>query len=191
MLGLELEQATLEAAEEASRRLPAAAWLSLNTSPDLITDQRFLPDLVARSPRRLVLEVTEHSVVPDYQALLAALERLDHGARLAVDDAGAGFASLRHIIELRPDFVKLDIGLIRGIDSDQARQSIVAGMVHFASTTGCVLIGEGIETEGERQTLQALGLTFGQGYLFGRPQALPAETVPAKAVEPRAPALVA
>ena len=90
-------------------------------------------------------------------------------ARLAVDDAGAGYAGLRHILELRPQFVKLDISLVRTIDTDPARQAMVAGMSHFAANSDCELIAEGIETEGESATLVRLGVSLGQGYLFGKP----------------------
>ncbi len=169
-MGLDLESAALRAAEEQCLQLPEQVWLSINVSPEMVLDGGAIRGLMDRCPRKLVLEVTEHSPVADYAALRAAVAELNHGARLAVDDAGAGFASLRHIIELHPDFVKLDIGLVRGLDADTARQSIIAGMVHFAATTGCVLIAEGVETEEERTALLHLGVTLGQGYLFGRPQ---------------------
>jgi EAL domain-containing protein (putative c-di-GMP-specific phosphodiesterase class I) len=116
-----------------------------------------------------VLEITEQSPVEDYDAVHEAVRSLGPDVRLAVDDAGAGFASLRHIIELRPQFVKLDMALVRGIDRDPARQALVAGMVYYAGATGCALIAEGVETEGERRTLRRLGVSFGQGYLLGKP----------------------
>jgi PAS domain S-box-containing protein len=169
-MGLDLESAALRAAEEQCLQLPDQVWLSINVSPEMVLDGGAIRGMMDQCRRQLVLEVTEHSPVADYAALRAAVAELNHGARLAVDDAGAGFASLRHIIELRPDFVKLDIGLVRGVDADTARQSIVAGMVHFAATTGCSLIAEGVETQEEQQTLLRLGVTLGQGYLFGRPQ---------------------
>jgi EAL domain-containing protein (putative c-di-GMP-specific phosphodiesterase class I) len=119
--------------------------------------------------RPLVVEITERSAVDDYAALRSALERMGDATSLAVDDAGAGFASLRHILELSPRFVKLDMGLVRGVDTDAARQALIAGVVHFANETGCVLIAEGVETEAERRALRRLGVSFGQGYLLGRP----------------------
>jgi EAL domain-containing protein (putative c-di-GMP-specific phosphodiesterase class I) len=87
-----------------------------------------------------------------------------------VDDAGAGYAGLRHILEIRPQFVKLDISLVRHVDTDPARQAMVAGMAHFAGKVGCELIAEGIETEGELDELARLGIPLGQGYLFGKPE---------------------
>ena len=89
---------------------------------------------------------------------------------MAVDDAGAGYASLRHILELKPDFVKLDLGLVRGINRDQARQALIAGIGYFAVKRKVRLIAEGIETPAELKTLLGLGISHGQGYLLGRPQ---------------------
>jgi EAL domain-containing protein (putative c-di-GMP-specific phosphodiesterase class I) len=93
-------------------------------------------------------------------------------ARIAIDDAGAGYASFRHIVELQPDFVKLDIGLVRSIDEDRARQAVVAGMDYFALKTGCALIAEGIESEAECEVLRSLAIELGQGYLLGVPEAV-------------------
>jgi EAL domain-containing protein (putative c-di-GMP-specific phosphodiesterase class I) len=119
--------------------------------------------------RQVVLEISEHTAIHDYGALIAAAHSLDGELRFAVDDAGAGYASFRHILELRPDLVKLDIGLVHRIDDDDVRQSLVAGIVYFAQKSGCRLVAEGVETEAERRTLQGLGVDLGQGYLLGRP----------------------
>jgi EAL domain-containing protein (putative c-di-GMP-specific phosphodiesterase class I)/FixJ family two-component response regulator len=169
-LGIRLELATLQAAIGASRALPAGSWVSLNVSPGLILARDGLAELLTRSSRPVVLEVTEHVPVGDYPALRAAIDRLRPVIRLAIDDAGAGFASFRHILELRPDYVKLDLGLVRGIDADPARQALVAGMRYFATKTTCRLIAEGIETPTELATLRTLAVQMGQGYLLGRPE---------------------
>jgi EAL domain-containing protein (putative c-di-GMP-specific phosphodiesterase class I) len=95
------------------------------------------------------------------------------GVRWAIDDAGAGFASLRHVIELRPQEVKLDRGIVKRVDRDPIRQAIIAGLSHFASNAGCLLIAEGVETLAERDKLVELGVAYGQGYLFGGPEPLP------------------
>jgi PAS domain S-box-containing protein len=176
-LGLELEIATLRAAFLAAESLPEAAWLNLNASPELIMAGEPLISLLSGCPRRLVLEVTEHTPVADYPAFRAAMAALGPNVELAVDDAGAGFASLRHILELRPAFVKLDRWLVTGLEADEARQAMVAGLLHFALSTGCRLIAEGIETESELATLQTLDVQMGQGYLLGRPLPV-AECVP-------------
>jgi PAS domain S-box-containing protein len=168
-LGHELEAATLEAALEASAALPRRAWLNLNASPGLVIAGEPLKSILSGSKRRLVLEVTEHTAIENYPVFLEAMAALGPKVRLAVDDAGAGFASLRHILELRPAYVKLDRWLVAGLDSDDARQAMIVGLRHFAGATGCRLIAEGIETEGELAVLRALDISLGQGYLLGRP----------------------
>lgn len=167
-LGVELELATLREAVAAAAVLPPEAYLSLNVSPELIGSDELKPAL-AGLDRPVVLEVTEHVVIDDYVALRRDLRALGRTVRLAVDDAGAGYASLRHILELRPDFVKLDIGLMRRIDGDPARQALIAGIGYFALKRKVRLIAEGIETLAELETLRGLGVTHGQGYLMGRP----------------------
>lgn len=168
-LGLELEAATLAAAFRASEALPANLWLNVNVSPALVLTGEPLGTILRQWGNHAVLELTEHVVVDDYEALRHAIRRLGETIRLAIDDAGSGFASFRHVLELSPHFVKLDLAIVRGIDADPARQAFVAGMRHFAVTTGCGLIAEGIETESELQALRTLGVPLGQGYLLGRP----------------------
>jgi EAL domain-containing protein (putative c-di-GMP-specific phosphodiesterase class I) len=92
--------------------------------------------------------------------------------RLSVDDAGAGFASLRHVVDLHPHFLKLDRSWVAGIDHDHARQALVAGLVGFAAQTGTEMIAEGIETFEEKHILERIGVRYGQGYLLGRPEPL-------------------
>jgi EAL domain-containing protein (putative c-di-GMP-specific phosphodiesterase class I) len=168
-LGAELESATLQAALAAAEGLPQSAWLNLNASPELIMAGEPLRTLLAGSSRRIVLEVTEHTAIADYAAFRAAMAALGPKVEFAVDDAGTGFASLRHIVELRPTFVKLDRSLMAGLESDEARQAMIVGFCHFAHVTGCRLIVEGIETERELTVLRALTIELGQGYLLGRP----------------------
>jgi EAL domain-containing protein (putative c-di-GMP-specific phosphodiesterase class I) len=171
-LGMALETATLGAALCAAADLDLRhAWLSVNMSPELVLSDA-AATILRHAPRPLVVELTEHVAIEDYPSLAAALRGLGPSIRLAVDDAGSGFASLRHILELAPDVVKLDIGLIRGLDEDAARQALVAGMVHFADLSHFFLIAEGVETEPERDALIALGVRLGQGYLLGRPAAV-------------------
>ncbi len=168
-LGLELEAATIGAALEAATVLPVGKYLSLNVSPTLIGSGR-IRDLLAGVAREIVLEITEHEPTDDYPALRDAISSLGPTVSISVDDAGAGYASLRHVLELSPAFVKLDIGLIRGINADPARQALIAGMSYFAVKRKLGLIAEGIEALAELETIQLLGVRFGQGYLLGRPQ---------------------
>jgi EAL domain-containing protein (putative c-di-GMP-specific phosphodiesterase class I) len=170
-VGLELEAVTLESAFRASDSLPANVLLNLNVSPALVLAGEPLGSILRRWGWQTILELTEHHAVEDYEALRAAIRRLGPTVRLAIDDAGAGFASFRHILELAPDFVKLDRAIIAGIEADPARQALVAGMRHFAVATGCGLIAEGIETDTELTALRSLGISLGQGYHLGRPEA--------------------
>jgi len=168
-IGSELETATLRAATSAARELPTSAWLTVNVSPALITEHDALQTIINDVGRPVVLEVTEHAEIPDYAAFRAAVASLGPATRLAVDDAGAGFASLRHILELRPAFIKLDRSLVTHLDSDEARQAMIVGLRHFARSTDSRLIAEGIETDAELNILRTLGVTLGQGYVLGRP----------------------
>ena len=117
--------------------------------------------------RQLVIEVTEHAQIKNYAAIRRALASMGN-CQLAVDDAGAGYTSLNHILELHPDFVKLDISLVRDVDTNAARQAMIAGMCHFASQSGTTLIAEGIETESEASTLRDLGVPLGEGGMLGQ-----------------------
>ena len=106
----------------------------------------------------------------DCAAVREAVRRLGGDIRLALDDTGAGVANFGHIVELRPDFVKLDASLVRNVNVNLGRQALVVAMRYFARSAGCRLIAEGIETEEEARTLTSLGVEFGQGYWLGRPQ---------------------
>src|SRR4030095_6492758 len=111
-MGVELELAAVETARQGAKALDASAYLAINVSPAAVLSDRFAPLLDRTPASRLVLEITEHSVVTDYQFLLTALKALrSRGVRLAVDDAGAGYSSLRHILALQPDLIKLDMDL--------------------------------------------------------------------------------
>jgi PAS domain S-box-containing protein len=169
-LGPALELATLEAAAAAARTdLPPGVWLTVNISPRLLLDSSELRDILAATGHPVVVEVTEHEPVTDYDGVRNAVRRLGKDVRLAVDDAGAGVANFGHIIELESDFVKLDMSLVRRVNAHLGRQALVVAMRRFALSTGCHLIAEGIETEMEAATLLKLGVEFGQGYLFGAP----------------------
>jgi EAL domain-containing protein (putative c-di-GMP-specific phosphodiesterase class I) len=172
-IGTRLEAATLAAAVAASSLLPEGIFLSVNVSPSLVLSGDTLAGALAGVGRPVVLEITEHVPVADYAALRGAISALGPNVRVAIDDAGAGFASFRHILELQPAFVKLDLGLVRGIDADPARQALVAGMRYFATKTRCTLLAEGIETEAEAAMLRSLAVRIGQGFLLGRPAAVP------------------
>ena len=168
-MSVRLEMACLGDQLEAASWLPEGQWVSLNVSPALVSAVVPLVSALERADRDVVLEITEHVEIGDYRSLAAALDLVRGHARLAVDDAGAGYAGLRHILELNPAFVKLDLSLVRNVDKDPARQAMVAGMAHFAANSACELIAEGIETPEELAELIRLGVPLGQGYLFGKP----------------------
>ncbi len=171
-LGDDFELAAILKAIDAAVKLPADAFLSLNVSPAvvLVSGERLRAQL-ERTTRQIVLELTEHAPISDYTDLRQAIERLAP-VQVAVDDAGAGYASLRHILELRPAYAKLDISLVRGIDQDELRQAMAAGIQYYALRTGCRLVAEGVETDEEANVLMSLGVDLAQGYLFGRPERL-------------------
>lgn len=170
----ELEALAIGTALEvvARRPPPAGAFLSLNVSPLLLADPRIVSVLAAPpvEPTGLVLELTERDPVADYEALRNALAPYrERGYRIAVDDAGAGYASMRHITELAPDFVKLDAGLIRGLLVDAARRALVRAMATFAGEIGAVLVAEGVEHDDELDLLVRAGRgILVQGYAVGR-----------------------
>jgi EAL domain-containing protein (putative c-di-GMP-specific phosphodiesterase class I) len=169
-LGVDLELAAISAALAQVDALPPGLLLSVNASPAAAMDPRFVEVLRPFASPQLVLELTEHQRVADYGALLAAIGDLRaEGVKIAVDDAGAGYAGLQQILDLQPEVIKLDLALTRGVDVDPVRRSLAAALVTFAGETGATLIAEGIETAGELTALQDLGVHWGQGYHLARP----------------------
>jgi len=171
--GTALEIAAIRLALSALGSFPEDIYLTVNASPQTILS-RELPDaLQGLPPERIVLEITEHAHIEDCDRLMQALEPLRaRGVRLAVDDAGAGYAGLQHILQIRPDQIKLDIGLTRSIDLDPARRALASALTVFAREVGCRLIAEGVETASELNALRAIGIEKAQGYFLGRPMPL-------------------
>jgi EAL domain-containing protein (putative c-di-GMP-specific phosphodiesterase class I) len=169
-LGAELELAVIALAIDKAARFPSGLYLSINASPLTFCDPRLFDLVGGRDLSSIVFEITEHAPVDDYDGLKVRLVRLrEKGARIAVDDAGAGFSSLRHIVQLRPDIIKLDMALTRSVDSDMARRALASALIYFAREIGASIVAEGIETEAELRTLGLLGISTGQGYFLGRP----------------------
>lgn len=170
-LTVPLESAACRAALDLLPTLPGDQFLAVNVSPELLLSGELAGLDGAVDWQRVVLELTEHEPVEDYAAMQRALVDLrERGARLAVDDAGAGFASLRHILDLHPDVIKIDIDIIRGVDRDPGRTAIADMLVRFAERMGAEVVAEGIETETEQKALMQIGDMWAQGYLFGRPE---------------------
>jgi EAL domain-containing protein (putative c-di-GMP-specific phosphodiesterase class I)/AmiR/NasT family two-component response regulator len=171
-LGVQLEMMAIKSAMIGLPQLPADAYLSVNCSPRAAMSPE-LATLVNGDASRMVVEITEHEAIEDYEVLADALEGLRaHGVRVAIDDAGAGFASLRHTLLLRPDIVKVDTSLTRNIDADRAKRAMTSALVSFGEEMGIAIIAEGIETREELDTLLALGVPFGQGFYLAEPAPL-------------------
>jgi EAL domain-containing protein (putative c-di-GMP-specific phosphodiesterase class I) len=172
-IGTDLEIAAIEEAMAATGDLPPGVVLSLNASPATLGDQRLL-DLIRGTERQLVVEITEHAVVEDYHLLQDTVHVLrDLGVRIAVDDAGAGISSLRHIVQLAPEVIKLDISLTQGVGTSTLRRTLAGTLIDFARRTGAELIVEGIEEISDLDTWTLLGADAVQGFLVGRPGPLP------------------
>ena len=167
-LGAELELAAMHRILDTAQDLPGDTWLSMNVSARTLIDNDLRP-VLARSDRRVILEITEHERVRDYQAITRSMGKLG-GTGLGVDDAGSGYASLRHIFELKPEVVKLDRIWVHGVHQDPVRTALITGLLHFATELDAVLLGEGVEHAEDRAALERIGVTLGQGYLFGRPR---------------------
>lgn len=172
----DMELLAIEKALVAGRRVPSGLYLSVNLSPSTILDARLLPMLSASGIDlgRIVLELTQGTPIDDYAVLTSKVKPLrDRGLRIAIDNFGAGHASLRHLVELKPDFVKVDPALVAGIDEDPVRRALGAALVGFARATDTALIAHGIETEAQRTTVAQLGFDAGQGFLLGTPVVSP------------------
>lgn len=173
-LAPELEIHAIRKAISHAYQLPNKAFLSVNASPETLLREEFSELIGGLHGASLVVEVTEHAAVEDYEPLQRAIDRLRRdGVRLAIDDAGAGFASLKHIVRLLPEFIKLDLFLIRNIHKDPVKRAVVAGMLGVASQIGGKVIAEGVEAAEELRVLVDLGVDWAQGYYLGRPGPLP------------------
>ena len=168
-----LEHAVLQRALKDTLRLSGNRFMSLNVSPSTILDGTVTEVLSGYPLENLVLEITEHEAIEAYEPILRALTPLrDAGLRIAIDDAGSGYASFRHVLEFQPEIIKLDQSLARNIDSNANSQALIKAMTGFAVETGCQLLAEGVETQGEAQMLSQLGIDAVQGYYFGTPEPL-------------------
>jgi EAL domain-containing protein (putative c-di-GMP-specific phosphodiesterase class I) len=166
----------LALAKAALDHLPALApglAMAVNVCPDTVVSGRLHEVLTGVPVERVVLELTEHARVEDYPALRAALSRWrDRGLRLAVDDAGGGYSSFSHILELAPELIKLDGSLVRDVHTSRHRQALARAVIGFADEMGVQVVAEGVETEAELGVLRSLGVHLAQGFHLGRPRPL-------------------
>ncbi|TCS35180.1 EAL domain-containing protein (putative c-di-GMP-specific phosphodiesterase class I) [Paucimonas lemoignei] len=174
-LGNALEARAIHKALEGLESLPDNAFVSVNMSPEHILSGAMDELFQDHALERVVLEITEHAEVDHYGDLMRMIKPFrERGMQLAVDDAGAGYASFRHILNLEPDRIKLDMSLTRHIDTDKSRRALTAAFAKFASETDISLVAEGVETPSEVATLSDLGVFKLQGYYIARPLKLDA-----------------
>ncbi|MBV9284164.1 MAG: EAL domain-containing protein [Acidimicrobiia bacterium] len=167
-LGLEFEIAAVARAVDNLRSLPDNAFLGINVSASTLVSDVLVDELKHADGRRVVLELTEHEPIRDYSPYCEQIGRLRAlGVRIAIDDVGAGHSSLLHIVQLRPDVIKLDRSLIAGCDGDPIRRVLMQCFVTLARQAQAALVAEGVETEEEAHLLSASGVRLAQGFLFG------------------------
>lgn len=176
-LGVELERLAVQQAWPVLEKLRPRQFLTVNLSPVAAAVLAERATAYAELPLdQLVVEITEHAAIDSYATLRAQLGPLrELGLRVAVDDAGAGYASLRHVVELRPDFIKVDRDLVHGLAEDHARRVAVSAFVLLSLDLNASVIAEGLERPADLSALYDLGVDAAQGYLLGRPSTEPAD----------------
>jgi len=129
-----------------------------------------LLDELLLTPFNIVFEITEREAIENYELFNKAVQYYkDLGFAIAVDDTGSGFSSLETVVELKPDYIKLDISLVRGIQKNMLKQELIKAILNLSAKMGSMVIAEGIETEEELNVLREIGVTVGQGFLFAKP----------------------
>lgn len=172
--GVELELLAVRRA--VTHLADVSGYLAINFSPQTLLDRRCRDLLERLPPERIVVELSEHDPVEDYDALAAALGPLrERGMRLAIDDVGVGYSSLRHIVMSSPDVIKLDRSIATGTAADRVLQRLVRSLVEFGHGAGATVVAEGVETSADASALRDAGVDYGQGWYFGaggRPEEL-------------------
>ncbi len=172
-LDVALEMKVIEQALASFEGLPEGVYIVFNVSPNIVVNGRLDHAFDSIPLDRIVLEINEHVSIREYDEIRKALRPLrSHGLRISVEDTGAGLTSFRHILSLKPDIVKIPMGLTRSIDTDGARRALVAALIQFAGEDDTQVIAEGVETLAELKALKAIGVTRAQGYFLGRPAPL-------------------
>jgi len=174
-MGPQLELIAARSALAECAALPGPLSVSINISPGTFITENVLEALGRFDPKRIIIEITEHVPIQNYTTIVDTLAPLrERGIRIAIDDAGAGYSSLRHVLALRPDIIKFDTSLTRNVHTDPTRSAMIEALSNFAIRTGTVVVAEGVESEEEVAVLRALGIEKAQGYYFGKPQTLSA-----------------
>jgi EAL domain-containing protein (putative c-di-GMP-specific phosphodiesterase class I) len=169
-LGVELELLAITRALSQLPMLPDGIALTVNAGPQTVMCPQLRDAVLAAPTGRVVLELTEHTVIDDYPGLIASVQAMRRsGTRIAIDDTGSGYTSLAHLLKLAPDLIKLDRDLVADIDVDPVRRALAASLVAFAADTGAEIVAEGIESEDELETLRRIGVHYAQGYYLAHP----------------------
>jgi EAL domain-containing protein (putative c-di-GMP-specific phosphodiesterase class I)/AmiR/NasT family two-component response regulator len=169
-LATRLEVSAVTRAIARRSELPPGIFMAVNLSTEALMSPEVRGVIPEGFADRLVIELTEHTPVLDYEALGLAFAPLRaSGTTLAIDDAGAGYASLRHLLELAPQFIKLDISITQKIEHDRAAFALAVALTSFARAIDARIIAEGIETESQLSAVRSLGVELGQGYHLGKP----------------------
>jgi EAL domain-containing protein (putative c-di-GMP-specific phosphodiesterase class I) len=169
-LGHDLELVTTRRSLQESAALPSDAYVSVNVSASFLVESSDLQSILRNFVERpVVLEITEHEEIDDYDAVRLTLLGLGTNVSLAIDDVGSGYASLRHLLRLAPRIVKLDMEWTESMESEDNYVGAIVALTAMAERMGARLVTEGIETEAQLDLLRSLGVRYGQGYLLGRP----------------------
>ncbi|MCK9502778.1 MAG: EAL domain-containing protein [Porticoccaceae bacterium] len=173
-LGIDLEIRALQSVIREINNMPEDIFICINMSPLTVTSQALQNALNIESASRIVIEITEHKTIVEYAPIIEALRALKKlSIRVAIDDVGTGYSGLYHILQIKPDLLKLDISLTRNIHQDPAKQALASAIVAFSARIGATIIAEGIETKEEADALRVLGIGYGQGFYFAKPHGLP------------------
>jgi EAL domain-containing protein (putative c-di-GMP-specific phosphodiesterase class I) len=177
-MSFELEALCLSLSLARAGFIVPAQMLFLNVDPMVVTagyfKDRLFQDTSCVKPSQISIEITERTCVKNFTQLAAELEYFKSmGMKVSIDDVGEGYSSLNAVAQLKPQFIKVDINLVRNVDTDAVKKSLIAVLVDLAKKMGSHIIAEGVETEGEYQALGELGVEYGQGYLFAKPSEHP------------------
>ncbi|MEX1037460.1 MAG: EAL domain-containing protein, partial [Acidimicrobiia bacterium] len=174
---LELELAAITAAIAGFGPANQPGFLTVNLSDQTLLSPDLLPVLDEMETGLAVVELSEVALIKSYEVTKRATDALrDRGVRLAIDNVGTGEIDLWSILRLQPEMIKIDMSLVRGVDSNPTNRALIKGLAAMAVELGIMVIAEGIEKAEERDILIDSGIEFGQGYLLGKPQHLPALT---------------
>lgn len=169
-VGVEVEVLLAGVALAKLPNIPEDLFLSVNVSPQTLVSEAFSACVAEHDINRVVFEITEHTPFPEPRPLERQMTAVrERGARIALDDVGSGYTSIRHILALAPEFIKLDRTLVALTEHEWRHRAMVRGLACFADDSGCSLIAEGIEKPQQLELLRGLGVALGQGYLWARP----------------------